>query len=141
MRHKTWEEMKARGWNRAFHAAHGNTLIELLFLLVGMLVLSVSGAASAKKPSSEKLDFAATGRVKERIVATRAVVRVSSPSCEDSACRLTKQITVETRTEVRVASPSCVDSACRRTEHILSTGRRGPFFAGVRLALIAARTS
>ena len=132
--------MKARGWNRAFQATHGNTLIELLFLLVGMLVLSVSGAASAKKPSFEKLDSAATGRVKERIVdtrtelrvaspsedsacrrmkqhtgVTRAEVRVSSPSCEDSACRLTKNLTVETMTEVRVASPSCVDSAGRRT--------------------------
>ena len=52
MRHRTWEEMKARGWNRAFHAAHGNTLIELLFLVVGMLVLSVSRAASAKEPSA-----------------------------------------------------------------------------------------
>ena len=80
MRHRTWEEMKARGWNRAFHAAHGNTLIELLFLVVGMLVLSVSGAASAKMPSSEQLDVAATGRVKERIVDTRTEVRVASPS-------------------------------------------------------------
>ena len=76
--------MKARGWNRAFHAAHGNTLIELLFLLVGMLVLSVSGAASAKMPSSEQLDFAATGRVKERSLDARMEMRAASPSCVDS---------------------------------------------------------
>ena len=130
--------MKARGWNRAFHAAHGNTLIELLFLVVGMFVLSVTGAASAKMPSSDQLNFAATGRVKEHIVDTRTDVWVASPSCVDSAGRYLK-ITVGTRTEVRVAisavnsagcrrkntmetrmeervvSPSCVDSAGRRT--------------------------
>ena len=89
--------------------------------------------------------------------------RVASPP-EDSAGRRTKQLFVETRTEERVASLSCEDSACRRTiylqtagkgkikklypskrrngkSYILSTGRRGPFFAGVRLAPIAARTS
>jgi hypothetical protein len=53
--------MRARSWNHAFHAEHGNTLIELLlFLVVGMLVLSVSGAASAKEPSAEELEAAAT---------------------------------------------------------------------------------
>ena len=52
--------MKARGWNHAFHAGPGNTLIELLFLVVGMLVLLVSGAASAKEPSAEELEADAT---------------------------------------------------------------------------------
>ena len=53
--------MRARSWNHAFHAEHGNTLIELLlFLVVGMFVLSVSGAASAKEPSAEELEAAAT---------------------------------------------------------------------------------
>ena len=97
MRHRTWEEMKARGWNHAFHAAHGNTLNELLFLVIGMFVLSVTGAASAKMPSSEQLDFAAIGRAKEHIVGTRTEVRVASPSCVDSAGRYLK-ITVGTRT-------------------------------------------
>ena len=75
MRHRTWEEMRARGWNRAFHAAHGNTLNELLFLLVVVLVLTVAGAECAKMSSSEQLDFAATGQVKERILDTREIGR------------------------------------------------------------------
>ena len=45
--------------------------MELLFLLVGMLVLSVAGAECAKMSSSEQLDFAATGQVMERILSVR----------------------------------------------------------------------
>ena len=56
MRHRTWEEMRARGWNRAFQAAHGSSLNELLFLLVVMLVLTVAGAECAKMSSHEQLD-------------------------------------------------------------------------------------
>ena len=48
--------MRARGWNHAFHAAHGNTLNKLLFLLVVMLVLTVAGAECTKLPSFEQLE-------------------------------------------------------------------------------------
>ena len=48
--------MRARGWNRAFQAAHGSSLNELLFLMVVMLVLTVAGAECAKMPSFEQLE-------------------------------------------------------------------------------------
>ncbi len=51
--------MKARSRNHAFHAEHGNSLSAMLILVVGMLVLSASGSASAKEPSAEELDAAA----------------------------------------------------------------------------------
>ena len=70
MRHRTWEEMRARGWNRAFQAAHGSSLNELLFLLVVMLVLTVAGVECAKMSSHEQLDFAVAGQLKERILDT-----------------------------------------------------------------------
>ena len=46
-------------------------MIKLLFLLVGMLALSVAGAESANMSSSEKLDCAATERMKERSLGAR----------------------------------------------------------------------
>ena len=80
--------MKARGWNHAFHAEHGNTLIELLFLVVGMLVLSVSGAASAKEPSAEELEAAATACREDSMRSSPAGTRVRLMQQVGGGCRL-----------------------------------------------------